>query len=189
MRRGWTGAYLGIAYLRSGLLKKSTFLLEQSARMHKKHFGMHHPRTAWILGHLASAYIKSNNLSSAESFLNQAEKIYEDYYGNKHIKYAGILLVKGHLNFAKGNMELAEELYNKALNIYENNLSISKYNCLEALGDLYYKRAKNNYSNDKEVYLAMSKKAEYYYTNSLKVIRNDFPETSIHITRIKSKIK
>lgn len=182
MRRGWTGAYLGVAYLKSGLLKKSTFLLEQSARMHKNHFGIDHVKTAWILCHLANAYIKSNNLNSAESFLSQAEKIYKDYYGKNHIKYANILLIKGH-------MKLAETLYNDALKIYENSSHVRKYNCLEALGDLYSKRAKNGKFADHEIYLDLSKKAEYYYTQSLNVILNDFPETSTHIMRIKSKIK
>ena len=189
MRRGWSGAYLGVAYLKYGLLKKAIFLLEQSARMHKNYFGLDHVRTAWILCHLADAYIKTNNLSSAESFLNQAEKIYQDFYGQSHTKFASILLVKGHLNSAKGDMKLAEVMYNDALKIYENNSNIRRYICLEALGDLYSTLAKSSHSKDKEIYLALGKKAEHYYTQSLGVILNDFSEESTHIKRIRSKIK
>lgn len=189
MRRGWSGAYLGVAYLKYGLFKKSIFFLEQSVRMHKKHFGLNHVKTAWILFHLADAYIKTNNLSSAESFLKQADKIYQNFYGKEHAKYANILLVKGYLNFAKGDMKLAEIMYKDALKIYENNSHIKKYLCLEALGDLYSTLAKNSYSQDKKVYLSLNKKAEHYYNQSLAVILNDFPEKSIHIKRIKSKMK
>lgn len=210
----WTLRLLVDVYVALGLYDKAKETAQEAFTFTAQHFGNDHIYTDFVLielgiieiiqGHYQAAeplvyktYLTKNNMCStghvnmmrdvrvladvyahlgkfdeAENLLHQYGEIARQYYGSNNIKYAHFPYGLGCLYALKNEPEKAACYFNEALTIYENNNHTDRYKCLEHLGDLHQNIIEKS----------------RYHAKALAIITDaQFPQESIHYTRLKEK--
>ncbi|MCI5057761.1 MAG: tetratricopeptide repeat protein [Flavobacteriales bacterium] len=186
----WSLLSLGNAYKELGDYKKAKNLFEKSLILYRKIFPDSHIKVAVASGRLGSVYGDLGMYVTAINLLKKCLITYERHYGKSHIKTARILRDLGHVCYLKGSLEEAENFFTKAMDIFQNHSHPNLYMVFEDLAKLHLKKAEietnKGYLQQSEIY---GKKAIYYMSQALEIVKAHFPENSPHIDRIKKNLQ
>ena len=182
--------YLGHLYDTIGEHEKAKIELEKSLDLHKKYFGENHLRVGWTLNYLGSAYCNLGDYKKAQECFKNSLEIYKKYFNSKHIEYGSILKNLGYVYLKEGILDKAADLLIQAKVIFNEKKHIQEYSTLEALAELYIKKAQIAIDSHNEQQAQQYKmKAFHLLQQTFELVKNTFPESSSHFKRVKLKIK
>lgn len=182
--------YLGNCYRELCEYEKSRDHLEQSLIIYQKYSDENHFRIGWILFNLAYTYKALGNNQEAQKIFDRVLEIYTALCKEENIQTARLLRDMAGIFSEKNRLVEAEISIKKSLKILQSRNHIDTYKSLEVLGEIYLKKsiqpmhAKNIQENQE-----LKNKAIATLNQSLKIAEQNFPKNSVHIERIRSKIK
>ncbi len=185
----WNAAYVGQLYTDMGQHTRAQKILEKSLEMHRQKFKPHHIKIGWAAYALANAYLQGDNLYKAEKRFQEAENIYVTHYGKQHAEYAFVLRDFGYLYARKGNHNKAEQMLHNALDILKQHHHVELYKCYEHLGDLYHVKSLAVKDSNQEEYNKHKAQSVHAFNEAIRIVKDHFPPTSAHRTRLKAKLK
>lgn len=185
----WALGYIGTVHRLLGDCRTAKDYIEKALLITKKHFSDDHIYVAHHMSALAKVYIKTGDYQSAKTLLKGSLNVYEKNYGQNHVGTASVLRKLGEAYLLEGDLDASEDLINKSLLICQQKNSPESFKSLESLASLYLKKAIQA-RNEGEVKQAqsLSNRAIHYLKQSLKIIKDYFPEDSPHATKIQLKL-
>lgn len=176
-----TIGHLGITYRLIGDYQFAKQYLEESLEIYKIIRPKDHPDTGRNILNLGIIYCETNNLIKAESMLVKSLNDYEKNYGKDHIETGKVLNHLGRFYTLSHKFLEAEQALRRALLILDSSVHPETYRSFELLGDLYNISLNTNIISNKDKVIDL-------YEKSLSLAIKSFPEESINVQRIKSKI-
>jgi len=190
MSMALTLTYLGNCYRELGEYEKSRAILEQSLKIHQKHFDKKYRRMGWVLFHLATTYKALGDDQKAQQLYDRVLEIYTNYCDDDGIETAGILRNMGKVCLDKNRFADAEDWAKRSLKILQSRHHVDSYRTLEFLGDIYLKKAVySHHIKSKTEVQKLKTKARDLFVQALKIAEQNFPKNSVHIERIKLRIR
>lgn len=192
MSMGLTLTYLGNCYRELGEYEKSRDVLEQSLKIHEKYFDKKYRRMAWVSFYLARTYQALGKHQEAQKLYDKVLEIYANYCDQDDIETGGILRNMARICLEKNRLDEAENFITRSLKVLQSRQHVDAYRSLEVLGEIYLKKsiqsADNKSSQGNERFKAQAR-ARDLLDQALKIAEQNLPKNSIHIERIKSKMK
>lgn len=189
-RAGWILMQLGNAYRKLGDYKKSVDYLAQSLNVYQKNFNENHIRIGWVLFHLAHTYQAMDEHQKAENLLDKVLTIYSNHCDKKDIETIRLLRDMAEICVDKSNLDDAENYIKRSLQLSHPYKHFDIYRALETLGEIYLKKSQRFSSSQNDLESQKLKtQALDTFNQALKIIEQHFPQNSVHIERIRSKIK
>ena len=140
---------------------------------------------AWVVEGIALAGLEE--YEKALKAFDKALEIYAQYMDAEDIETAHLLREMAEIYVAKDQLEEAENFINRSLKILQDRNHVEAYKSLETLGEIYVTRALD--TQDGQASQHLTTQALDTFHQALKITAQNFPETSVHIQRIQSKIK
>lgn len=187
---GLTLTYLGNCHRELGNYEKSRDVLEQSLKIHEKRFDKKYRRIGWVSFHLGRTYQALGKYEEAHKLYDTVLEIYTNYCDEEDIETAGILRNMAIVCLEKNRFKKAENFITSSLKNLESRHHVDAYRSLEVLGEIYLKKSvqlAGNKNTQESQYLKAQ--AQDLFGQALKIAESNLPENSIHIERIKSKMK
>lgn len=184
--QAWGETILGQSYLGLEKIKLAKDTLENCRSVYEKKHQNNYVYFNVLLVLLGESLLKMNMAKDARDILEKSLLLSENHYGEKHIQTADIINKIGQSYFMEGNDDKAEHLMNKALEIFEKTNHIDRYKTFENLYILFTKKALFS-AQRKELSLSKihQEKAFLYISKAYEIMKNHFPQESIHYKRIK----
>lgn len=185
----WILGILGDTYRRLGENVKAKDFLEQGLALQKQYSPNNANENNWFMFLLGKVYRELGEYQKAKTFLETALEYYREHYGKEHLETAHIMRSLGQTYFLEGKLDIAENLFLKTLKIFQQLHATDQYTILEDLAALNLKKAEQE---EVKGNIALSQnfknKARHELKDALQIVKNNFPENSPHISRIKEKL-
>lgn len=181
-------AYLGNCCRELGEHENSRKYLEQSLKIHQKHFDEKHVRWGWILFHLASTYKTIGKHEEAMNLYDKILEIYAKHSQEDSLKNVRLLRNMAEIFVEKNRLSDAEALIKRHVKLLQAHNHAKTYKSLEILGGIYLLKSASSTKNSQESH-HLKNQALNNFNHALKIAERHFPKNSIHIQRLRSKIK
>jgi tetratricopeptide (TPR) repeat protein/DNA-binding CsgD family transcriptional regulator len=181
-------AYLGNCCRELGEYEKSREHLEQSLKIHQKHFDEKHVRRGWILFHLASTYKAVGKHKEVMALYDKILAIYAKHSHEDSLNNVRLLRNMAEIFVEKNRLDDAEKLMKKHVKLLQAHNHAKTYESLELLGGVYLLKSASYTKNSQESQNLKSQ-ALKQFNQALKIAERHFPQHSIHIQRLRSKLK
>ena len=186
---GLTFAYLGNCLRKLGEYEKSLDCLEQSLKIHQKYFGENHAVIGWISLHLAKTYKALGKHQGAHNLFDKVLEIYDKNSREENIETARLQRDMAEIYLEKNCLDVAKNCIKKSLNILDRRNHVDVYKSREVLGEIYLKQSiQSSSANNSHESQIFKNQAIDQFKQALKIAEQHFPQSSVHIQRIHSKI-
>lgn len=182
----WASLHLGMAYTELGDYKKAEDILEETLSTYKKNYPSEHIDIAWVSVYLGGVYSALGKYQNAITLLEQSRIIYEKTFGTNHTDTAWVLVNLGQAYMNGGQLETAERYINHAVEVFQKNNHPELYKSLEALAEVYLRKAANQ--KNKHQSRQHKEQATASLKKALEILKIHFPHNSPHIRRISAKL-
>lgn len=184
--KGLALAYLGNYCREQGDYQKSRDYLEQSLKIYQKYFDEKHARMGWVLFHLASTYKALGDDQKAQHLFDRVFKTYTTHCSKETLEASRLLREMAEVSMRRNHLDEAKNFIKRSLKILTDRNHIDAYKSLEVLGEIYLKKTTQSPAPETQQLKAEALGA---FNQALKIIENNFPKDSVHVDRIRSKVK